>query len=146
MANRYGFFPVLPPDPNSQDFVKQGYRPSLADIEPRVPYNSATLYAPEGPPSLPFFFCIFPDVQMAQVIQLPNAYIFPNASPDHVLSAIGADINDPNDILYGMRQAITVRGLIDPVTSLQQSYRDVLFSVLQQMGGLYANLDLWSIN
>ena len=145
MANRYGFFPVLQPDPNGT-FVEQGYRPSLADIDPVVSYNSATLYTSEGPPSLPFFFCIFPDTQISQIIQLSNAYVFPNASPDHLLSAIGVDINDPNDILYGMRQAITVRGLIDPVTSLQQSYRDVLFNVLQQMGGVYANLDLWSIN
>lgn len=142
MANRYGFFRILPPEPNGT-FETNAYRAELQSL--KIAYNSVIPSDENGIPLNPWAFCVFVEQKFDQVVQLTNSYVFPDSSLDHFLSSIGTDPNDPNDILFAMRQALTARGLNDSAVQLHAKYRDVLFNVLNQSGGTFANIDQFSI-
>jgi hypothetical protein len=145
MANRYGFFRVRPGD-GSGNPVSGAIHPEIQELG--VAYNSVIPVDPATQQNRTYCFCVFPDVKLSQILQLPNAYVFPDSSLDHLVDLIGnGEPDNPNDALGAFKQSIgAYTGIDNSVVQTGRTYRDVVYDIYLQCGGLFAKLDYFSIN
>lgn len=140
---RYAFFPVMY-EPH------KGYFPSVDTLQP-ITYKIVSKTDENGQELRTFFLTRCAKADFGAVFLLSNSYIFPDATLDVLLSAIGNDPNDPNDILNAMNQACIARQLATPWMTTpakpwsQWSFGDVILNIAQQIDPLYPNLNNFDV-
>ena len=141
---RYAFFPVVY-DPD------KGYHPSVDALQP-ITYKIVSKVDENGQELRSFFLTRCAKADFGAVFLLSNSYIFPDAPLDVLLSAIGNDPLDSNDILFAMNQACVARGLTTPWMSTpskpwqQWSFGEVILNIAQQIDPLWPNLNNFDVS
>jgi len=140
---RYAFFPVVY-DPEI------GYFPSVDSLKP-ITYKIVSKTNAAGQELRSFFLTRCAKADFGAVFLVSNSYIFPDAPNDVLLSAIGANANDPNDILFAMNQACVARQLTTPWMTTpskpwqQWSFGEVILNIAQQVDPLWPNLNNFDV-
>lgn len=142
---RYAFFPKIGNGSGDDEF-----RPAVAALPP-VTYKIVSKVDEFGVELRNYYLTRCAKADFGPVFSLPNAYIFPDAPLDVLLSAIGNDPLNSNDILFAMNQACTARQLATPWMSTpskpwqQWSFGDVILNIAQQIDPLYPNLNNFDV-
>jgi len=143
---RYAFFPVAGNGTENNQF-----RPTVADIS-NVTYKIVSKIDEFGIELRPYYLTRCARADFGPVFLLTNSYIFPDAPLDVLLSAIGTDPNDSNDILAAMNQACIARSLTTPWMSTpskpwqEWSFGDVILNIAQQIDPLYPTLNNFDVS
>lgn len=143
---RYAFFPRLGNGSGESEF-----RPSVADLQ-NVTYKIVSKVDEFGIELRNYYLTRCAKADFGAVHLLTNSYIFPDATLDMLLSAIGTDPNDSNDILAAMNQACTARQLTTPWMSTpskpwqQWSFGEVILNIAQQIDPLWPNLNNFDVS
>lgn len=143
---RYAFFPRLGNGSENNEF-----RPSVADLS-NVTYKIVSKVDEFGIELRTYYLTRCAKADFGAVFLLSNSYIFPDATLDMLLSAIGTNPNDPNDILAAMNQACTARQLTTPWMTTQNkpwnqwSFGEVILNVAQQIDPLWPNLNNFDVS
>lgn len=143
---RYAFFPRIGNGSGGDEF-----RPSVADFA-NVTYKIVSKVDENGIELRNYYLTRCAKADFGSVFQLSNAYIFPDATLDVLLGAIGTDANDPNDILFAMNQACVARQLATPWMTTagkpwsQWSFGDVILNIAQQIDPLWPNLNNFDVS
>lgn len=143
---RYAFFPRIGNGSGGDEF-----RPSVADL-PNVTYKIVSKVDEFGIELRNYYLTRCAKADFGAVFQLSNSYIFPDATLDVLLSAIGTDPNDSNDILFAMNQACVARQLATPWMTTpakpwqEWSFGDVILNIAQQIDPLWPNLNNFDVS
>ena len=143
---RYAFFPRLGNGSDGNEF-----RPAVADLQ-NVTYKIVSKIDEFGIELRNYYLTRCAKADFGQVFLLSNAYIFPDATLDVLLSAIGTDPNNSNDILAGMNQACIARQLTTPWMTTQNnpwqewSFGDVILNIAKQIDPLWPNLNNFDVS
>jgi hypothetical protein len=143
---RYAFFPRIGSGTSENEF-----RPSVADLS-NITYKIVSKVDEFGIELKNYYLTRCAKADFGAVFLLSNSYIFPDATLDTLLSAIGNDPNNSNDILSAMNQACVARQLITPWMSTpskpwnEWSFGDVILNIAQQIDPLWPNLNNFDVS
>ena len=132
MAKRWAFSPITGDGQSNET----AYRVTVGDL----PNTNTIALIPtdnNGAPIHTFALCRVATANIQSVIETPNVYVFPESSLDHVMSSIGSDPNNTNDVLFAMNQAIQVRGLDHTFWQMADSYRSVINGIGKQHDSIF---------